>query len=156
MTESSAEDTVRTISTHYGNRPDALIEMMHDVQDQLGCVDDAAVQILADAVNRSRAEVHGVRSFYSDFTDTPKGRCVVKLCRAEACQAAGGEAIAKAIEGALGVKTGESSPDGAVTLEAVYCLGDCALSPAAMVDGELIGRATTDTILERVRGSGDE
>ena len=156
MTTNDRDEAVRAISANYHNRPDALIEMMHDVQGQLGCVDDMAVQLLADAVNRSRAEVHGVRSFYTDFTDTPKGRCVVKLCRAEACQAAGGEALANAIETALNIKTGETHADGSVSLEAAFCLGDCALAPAAMVDDTLIGRADEIKILKCVRGAPDE
>jgi len=147
-----ADEAVRAIAAAHANRPDALIEMLHDVQHRFGCVDDAAVRTLADAINRSRAEVHGVRSFYADFTDTPQGRCVVKLCRAESCQAAGGDALAADLERDLGTATGTTSPDGAVTLEAVYCLGNCALSPAAMIDGELIGRANRDTVLSRVKG----
>lgn len=150
MTETEEDDTVCAIAAGHGDRPDALIEMLHDVQDRFGCVSDAAVRVLAHAINRSRAEVHGVRSFYTDFTATPKGRCVVKLCRAESCQAAGGEAVAAEIERALDLNTGETSANGAVTLEAVYCLGDCALSPAAMVNGELIGRADALAILARI------
>ena len=156
MTTHDRDEAVRAISANYQNRPDALIEMMHDIQGEFGCVDDAAVQILAQAINRSRAEVHGVRSFYTDFTDTAKGRCVVRLCRAEACQAAGGEALASAIETALNIKTGETHADGSVSLEAAFCLGDCALSPAAMVNDRLIGRADEQKILNWVRGASDE
>ena len=99
MKTHDTEQAVRSIAAAYDNRPDALIEMLHDVQQQFGCVDDAAVQQLALAINRSRAEVHGVRSFYTDFTTTPKGRCVVKLCRAESCQAAGSETLAAEMAG---------------------------------------------------------
>lgn len=147
MKTHDTEQAVRSIAAAYDNRPDALIEMLHDVQQQFGCVDDAAVQQLALAINRSRAEVHGVRSFYTDFTTTPKGRCVVKLCRAESCQAAGSETLAAEIESALAVRSGETRADGAVSLEAVFCLGNCALSPAAMVDETLIGRADAARIL---------
>ncbi|MEE2565691.1 NAD(P)H-dependent oxidoreductase subunit E [Hyphobacterium marinum] len=154
MNGSEADEAVRAIAAAHANRPDALIEMLHDVQHRFGCVDDAALRTLAHAINRSRAEVHGVRSFYTDFTEEPQGRCVVKLCRAESCQAAGGDALAADLERDLGCSTGATSPDGGVTLEAVYCLGNCALSPAAMVDGDLIGRADRDTILARVKGGG--
>lgn len=153
MNGPEADEAVRAIAAAHDNRPDALIEMLHDVQDRFGCVDDAAVRALADAINRSRAEVHGVRSFYTDFTTAPKGRCVVKLCRAESCQAAGGETLAADLERELGCASGTTSDDGNVTLEAVYCLGNCALSPAAVINGELIGRADRDAVLSRVKGS---
>ncbi len=125
---------------------DALLEILHEIQHQLGYVPAEAVPILADTLNISRAEVHGVITFYHDFRDKPAGRCVVKLCRAEACQAVGCESVAAEAERLLGAQFGETSPDGAVTLETVYCLGNCALGPSALVDGELYGRVTAERL----------
>ena len=134
-------DEVRGICARHGQRADALIEILIDVQHARGCIADADVGVIAEALNLSRAEVHGVRSFYADFSTTPKGRCVVKLCRAEACQSVGSDALAEQLRARLGLDFGQTSRDGAHTLEAVYCLGNCALGPAAMVNGRLIGRA---------------
>lgn len=130
----------------FANRPDALIEIFHALQARLGCVPPAAIAPIAKAINRSRAEVHGVFTFYHDFRDRPAGRHVVKLCRAEACQAVGCEALAAQAETALGTEFGTTSADGRVTLEAVYCLGNCALGPAALVDGELHGLLNTSKL----------
>jgi formate dehydrogenase subunit gamma len=98
------------------------------------------VPIIAQALNLSRAEVHGVVTFYHDFTSKPRGRRVLRLCRAEACQAAGGEALASHAQSRLGVDFGSTTADGRVTLESVYCLGLCSVSPSAMLDGRLIAR----------------
>jgi formate dehydrogenase subunit gamma len=96
--------------------------------------------MIAQALNLSRAEVHGVFTFYHEFRKEPAGRHVVKLCRAEACQAAGGDALAARAEHALGIGIGATSADGAVTLEPIYCLGLCATAPSAMIDGRVVGR----------------
>ncbi len=117
-----------------------LLEILHAVQREFGCVPQAAQRLIAESLNLSRAEVHGVASFYHDFREAPAGRHVLKICRAEACQSMGGEALANAAARSLGVALGETSKDGAVTLEAVYCLGQCACAPAAMLDGRVIGR----------------
>lgn len=137
---------IESICRRYGDRPEALIEILHDVQAQAGCVSDEAVQVIADRLNLSRADVHGVRSYYSDFTTEKDGRCVVRLCRAEACKAVGADMLADAVETRLGVKTGETAADGSVSVKTVFCLGDCALGPAAMIGDQLIGRATPDRI----------
>ena len=118
----------------------ALMPILRALQAEFGYIDEAAVPIVADVLNLSRAEVHGVVSFYHDFRRAPAGRHVIRLCRAEACQAAGGEALAARAEAALGVETGATTGDGAVTLEAVYCLGLCAVAPSALVDGRVVGR----------------
>jgi formate dehydrogenase subunit gamma len=110
------------------------------VQEALGYIPDSALPIVAEALNISRAEIYGVVTFYHDFRREPPGRHVVKLCRAEACQAMGGREVAAHLKKRLGVDFGETSPDGRVTLEAVYCLGLCATAPSAMVDGRLVGR----------------
>ena len=128
------------IALHYGNKPDALIEILHDLQEEHGFVAEAAIPVLANALNLSRADVHGVVSFYHDFKRKPQGRHTVKVCQAESCQAMGSSTLASAIERTLIISFGETTADGRITLEAVYCLGNCALSPAIMVDGRLIGR----------------
>ncbi|MQA66333.1 MAG: formate dehydrogenase subunit gamma [Alphaproteobacteria bacterium] len=127
------------ICGEHGNRPDALIEILHGIQVCLGYVPGTTLNAIARALNLSRAEVHGVVTFYHDFRDAPAGRHVVKLCRAEACQAVGCETLATHAEQALGTRFGTTSADGKVTLEAVYCLGNCALGPSAMVDGDIHG-----------------
>jgi formate dehydrogenase subunit gamma len=130
----------REIALRYGNRPDSLLEILHDLQEELGFVPEAALPALAKALNLSRAEVHGVVTFYHDFRREPAGRHVIKVCRAEACQSMRGNELAAMIERYLQVKMGQTTADGAITVEAVYCLGNCALSPAIMVDGKLVGR----------------
>jgi formate dehydrogenase subunit gamma len=110
------------------------------LQDAFGCVPELAEPMVAEALNLSRAEVHGVVTFYHDYRREPAGRHVLKLCRAEACQATGGDALAARAEAKLGVKLGNTTPNGSVTLEAVYCLGLCATSPSAMLDGRVVGR----------------
>jgi formate dehydrogenase subunit gamma len=119
-----------------------LLPILHEMQETFGVVGDEAVALIAAALNLTRAEVHGVVSFYHDFRKTPAGRKIVKLCRAEACQARGGREVQARVEQALGVVMGETTRDGAVTLEPVYCLGLCASGPAALVDGEPVARLT--------------
>lgn len=146
MPEKTVEETATSIAAQRGNRPDELLEILHDVQGALGYVPEAVVPVLAKALNLSRAEVHGVVTFYHDFRSQPAGRHVLKLCRAEACQSMGGEAIVERAEDRLGVACGSTSADGAVTLEATYCLGLCATAPSAMIDGRLIGRMTASRL----------
>jgi formate dehydrogenase subunit gamma len=117
-----------------------LLPVLHALQAEFGVLGEAAERFVADALNLSRAEVHGVITFYGDFRRAPAGRHVLKLCQSEACQAAGGEALAARAVTRLGVTMGTTAPDGSVTLEAVYCLGLCATAPAAMIDGRVIGR----------------
>jgi len=117
-----------------------LLPILHAMQEEFGYIDRAAVPMIADALNITRAEVHGVVTFYHDFRDKPAGRHVLKLCRAEACQAAGGDALAMRAESRLGVALGNATADGRVSLEPVYCLGLCSVSPSAMLDGKVVGR----------------
>ena len=131
---------VEEILVRHALRAGALLPILHDLQEALGCVPDAAVPLIAEALNLSRAEVHGTISFYHDFRNAPAGAHTLRLCRAEACQAAGGDAVAAHAEQALGVAIGHTTPDGGVTLEAVYCLGLCASGPAALLDGKLVAR----------------
>jgi len=135
-----AAQAATAMAQRYGNRPDALLEMLHDLQHEEGFIAEAALPALAKALNLSRAEVHGVVTFYHEFRRAPAGRHVVKVCRAEACQSMGGRALEAAIRKSLHIGFGETTSDGAITLEAVYCLGNCALSPAIMVDEKLVGR----------------
>ncbi len=130
----------REIALRYGNRADALLEILHDLQEDLGFIPEAALPALAKALNLSRAEVHGVVTFYHDYRREPAGRHVIKVCRAEACQSMRGNELSAMIERFLKVKLGQTTADGAITVEAVYCLGNCALAPAVMVDGKLVGR----------------
>ena len=130
----------REIALRYGNRPDALLEILHDLQEHLGFIPEAALPALAKALNLSRAEVHGVVTFYHDYRREPAGRHVIKVCRAEACQSMGANELVSMIARFLKVKLGQTTADGAITLEAAYCLGNCALSPAVMVDDRLVGR----------------
>ncbi len=117
-----------------------LLPILHALQDEFGYIAEAAEPLIAEFLNISRAEVHGVVTFYRDFRRTPAGRHVLKLCRAEACQSAGGDALAARAEASLGVSMGSTAPDGSVTLEPVYCLGLCAIAPSAMLDGRVVGR----------------
>jgi formate dehydrogenase subunit gamma len=117
-----------------------LLPVLHDLQDFFGYIPLEAERLIAEKLNLSRAEVHGTVTFYHDFRHEPAGAHVLKLCRAEACQSAGGEALARRAEGALGISTGETTKDGKTTLEAVYCLGLCAVAPSAMLDGRVVGR----------------
>ena len=139
-------DTVRRIVSDLKGRPGPLLEVLHAIQAALGYVPDGAVPLVAEELNMTRAEVHGVVTFYHYFRQTPPGQHVVSLCRAEACQSMGADALAEHVKGRLGVDFHETTGDGQFSLEPVYCLGNCACSPAAMVDGELHGRLTPERI----------
>ncbi len=140
MPVESDEALVRGIIDTHRDMDGAALPILQKVQAELGCIPDFALPIVAEALNISRAEIFGIVTFYHDFRREPAGRHVLKLCRAEACQSAGGRRIAARLIEALGIDFGETSPDGRVTLEAVYCLGLCACAPSAMLDGTVIGR----------------
>ena len=124
----------------------ALLPVLHAVQAEFGFVAWEAFPVIADALNISQAEVRGVVSFYHDFRLEPAGRHVLKICKAEACQSMGCDTLAAHIEARHALKPGETMPDGSLTIENVYCLGNCGLAPAALLDDELIGRVTCDRI----------
>jgi len=124
--------------------PGALLPVLHGIQDALGHVPEAAVPLIAREMNLSRADVHGVISFYHYFRQQPAGKHVIYLCRAESCQAMGAVTLEKHVKQRLGVDFHQTTRDGQYTLEPVYCLGNCACSPAMMVDGELHGRVTPE------------
>ena len=131
-----------------------LLPILHGIQDEFGYVPQEVLPVIAEALNLSRAEVYGVVTFYHDYRSRPAGRHVLKLCQAEACQSMGSDAIAARMKALLGIGFHETTKDGAVTLEPVYCLGLCACSPSAMLDGEVIGRldaAKVDEIVAEVR-----
>jgi formate dehydrogenase subunit gamma len=133
---------VVAIVNAFKHQPGALMPILRRIQDDLGWVPPESIPLIADELNLTRAEVHGVVSFYHDFHHAPPGRNVIRLCRAESCQAMGAVALADHARKRLGVDFGGTSDDGAVTLEAVYCLGNCACSPAVVINGELLGRVT--------------
>ena len=150
----SAARAAEIISAEMG-REGPLLPILHGLLEAFGYVPEPAVPMVADALNLSRAEVHGVVTFYHDFRREPAGRHVLKLCRAESCQAMGSERLAAHLEDKLGLRFGETSVDGEVTLEAVYCLGLCALSPTALVDDRVVARLDEkrlDAILAEVAG----
>jgi formate dehydrogenase subunit gamma len=118
----------------------AMLPVLHALQTEFGYVDPACIPMIADALNVSRAEVHGVISFYHDFRTEPAGRHVLKICRAEACQSMGVDRLLSHLQSAHGLSPGGTSPDGNLTVEAVYCLGHCAASPACLIDDEPVGR----------------
>jgi formate dehydrogenase subunit gamma len=134
------EARARELIAAHAGRQGATLPALHALQEAFGFIPDEAVALVADALNLSRAEVHGVVSFYHDFRRTPPGAHRLKLCRAEACQSMGGDALTARARERLGIGWGETTPDGAVTLEPVYCLGLCACAPSAMLDGKPIGR----------------
>jgi formate dehydrogenase subunit gamma len=134
------EGRARALIAEHAGLPGALLPILHALQEHFGYVDPAALPFIAEALNLSRAEVHGVVTFYHDFRQTPPGRHVVRVCRAEACQSMGADRLAAHIKARLGIDFHQTSADGRVTLEPVFCLGDCACSPALMLDGKLHGR----------------
>jgi len=140
--DSTTQETVSSVVERLKDTPGALLPILHGIQNALGYVPPAAVPIIADGLNLSRAEVHGVISFYHYFRDTKPGRHTIHLCRAEACQAMNQKATEAHAKQTLGVDYHGTTTNGAFTLEPVYCLGNCACSPAMMVDGELYGRVT--------------
>ena len=145
------EHDVRRILAQYKDRPGPLLEVLHAVQGAFGFIPPQAIGPIAEGLNLSRAELHGVITFYHYFRSTPPGRHVLKLCRAESCQAMGADALAAHAEARLGVSFHESTPEGHFSLEPVYCLGLCACSPALLLDGEPHGRVTPqrlDALLE--------
>ncbi len=142
------------IISEHGKQEGATLPILHALQEAFGYVPEPAIPMVAAALNLSRAEVYGVFTFYHDFRKLPAGRHVLKLCRAEACQAAGGDALAARAETQLGVAIGNTTADERVTLEPIYCLGLCATAPSAMLDGRVVGRldeARLDTLISETR-----
>lgn len=156
MPDAELSEQVRLIAADHAARPGGLLPALHALQERFGHVPAEAATILGDVFNLSRAEVHGVITFYHDFRTAPPGRHVVKLCRAEACQSMGARRLEAHARKTTGIGFGETTEDGALTLEAVYCLGACAAAPAVMVDGEPVGRvdvAGFDRIVANLRSA---
>lgn len=134
--------------------PGASLPILHALQEAFGYVPPEAVPLVADALILSRAEVVGILNFYHDFRQEPAGRHTLRVCRAESCQSMGCEALVRHLERRLGIRMGETTPDGALTLETVYCLGNCALSPAMLMDDTLHGRVSrqrADRVVDAAR-----
>src|SRR5436190_152602 len=141
---------ISTIIDALKNKPGALLPILHAIQDEIGHIPPEAVPLIARELNLTRADVHGVISFYHDFRSEKPGRHIVKICQAESCQAMGSVALTSAAKEHLGISFHETTKDQALTLEPVYCLGNCALSPAIMVDGHLHGRVTHERFVQVV------
>jgi formate dehydrogenase subunit gamma len=147
-------DAVEGAIMRHRDRPGALLPILHDIQEALHHVPPDSLPVIASALNLSRAEVHGVVSFYHDFRESASGRHMLRVCRAESCQAVGANALLNHAHKLLGIPLHGTTADGAITLEAVYCLGNCALSPAIEVDGKVYGRMTEqrlDRMVEAMR-----
>jgi len=149
-------DTAHVVERIQGlqHLPGALLPILHSLQEEFGYIDDAMIPLIAEGLNISHAEVHGVISFYHDFRRAPAGRHVLQICRAESCQSMGCNSLIAHVEKNLGVKLGETTADRNITLRPVYCLGNCALSPAVMLDGQPYGRvsaAVADSLIENAR-----
>lgn len=143
---------VRAVLSRRADEPGALLPILHEVQDQLGCIPADVVPEIAGALNLSRAEVHGVITYYHHFRSEPAGRHVIQVCRAEACQALGAEALLAHAERRLGCRSHASSSDGRYTLEPVFCLGLCASSPAIVIDEHLHARVSP-AVFDRLIGA---
>src|SRR6185312_15535834 len=152
MERNETEIASRTLAVvdEWSDAEGPLLPILNGVQKEFGYVPAEALPVIAKALNISRADVYGVFSFYHDYRDHPAGRHVLKVCRAESCQAMGGDEMADRLREALGVDWHQTSKDGAVTLEPVYCLGLCACSPSAMLNGEVFGRLDEEKIGEIV------
>lgn len=144
--DEAARDAVLEAIHSATGKADSLLPILHGIQDALGHVPSGAIPLVAQALNLSRAEVHGVVSFYHHFRSAPPGRHVIKLCRAEACQAMGARLLERHVKARLGVEYGATTADGLFTLESVYCLGNCACAPSAMIDEKVHGRLSAGKI----------
>ncbi|GAA3862704.1 formate dehydrogenase subunit gamma [Streptomyces sp. NPDC003631] len=148
----TTEAAVGAIAAAHRGQRGPLLPILHAIQAELGHVPQEAVAILARELNLSRADVHGVVSFYHDFRREPAGRTTVRICRAEACQALGADALVNSARDRTGLALGETRADGSLTVEQVFCLGNCALGPSVEVNGEVLGRMSA----ERLRSIVDE
>jgi formate dehydrogenase subunit gamma len=146
-------DLARTLIDRKRETPGATLPILHDLQEQFGYIDDRVIPLIAEALNISRAETLGVISFYHDFRRFPVDGTVLKLCRAESCQAMGCEDLVSHLEREHGIKVDDAEDGADLHVESVYCLGNCALSPSALIDGEPIGRLDRDRIDAIVAGA---
>ena len=147
------------IISRFGARPEMLVQILHAFIERYGYIGDDGIRQIAGELNLSRAEVHGVVSFSHDFRTTPPGRHTIRICQSEACQAMGSRDLTAHAESRVGVSIGETTADGRISLEPVYCLGNCACAPAVMIGDSVHGRVDTgrlDSLIERCGGDGDE
>jgi len=149
------EDVARAVVARLAPLDGATLPILHALQEEFGYIDPAATALIADALNMSRAEVHGAITFYHDFRAAPAGKRVIKICRAEACQANGVEQLVEELRSRSGL-TPDAAGDARLTIETVYCLGNCALGPSALVDGELVGRLDADRLAALCSGGSTE
>ena len=140
----SLAETVEMVVAEHKHKVGALLPILHGIQAQLGYIPEEAVPMIARDLNLSRAEIHGVISFYHDFRSQPAGENVVQLCRAESCQAMGSNALEQHARHRLGIDYGETTADGRITLEPVYCLGNCACSPSIRINDDVYARVSLD------------
>ena len=148
------ESIASEIISSFDARPEMLVQVLHLFTERFSCVSEQAVRQIADELNLSRADVHGVVSYYEDFHSTPRGKRVLRICQAESCQAMGSRALTAHAENALGIRLGETTNDGGTTLEAVYCLGNCACSPAVVIDNKVHGRVSSEKLDDLLNGPG--
>jgi len=146
MTEStSIQETVQSVITTLKDKPGALLPILHGIQDALGYIPAESVPAIAQGLHLSRAEVHGVISFYHYFRDTPPGKQTIHICRAESCQAMGGKQLEQHVKDQLGIDYHETTADGQFSLEPVYCLGNCACSPAIQIGDDIYGKVSAQS-----------
>ena len=148
----SLREIVKSAVESHRDRVGPLLPVLHSVQEKLGYVPQEAVPMIAGAMNLSRAEIHGVMSFYHDFRSEPAGRHIVHLCRAEACQAMGARGLEQHARDRLGIEFGQTTADGLFTLEPVYCLGNCACSPSIRINDEIYARVSPELFDELISG----
>ncbi len=148
--------TIQAIVNAHQHRPGATLPILHDIQAALGFIPDEAIAIVAHGLNLSRAEIYGVVTFYADFRTTPPGRHILQICRGEACQAKGSRDLEDHARRALGIDFHETTADGAISLEPVFCLGNCACSPSVRLGDEILGRvdaAVFDDLVAEARAN---
>ncbi|HSD73871.1 MAG TPA: formate dehydrogenase subunit gamma [Steroidobacteraceae bacterium] len=153
--EPAARAEIDAVIARLKGEPGPLLLVLHAVQDALGHIPPAAVPVIADALNLSRAEVHGCLTFYHYFRDYPAGRHTIRICRAEACQSMNADALVEHAKQRLAIDFHQTTPDGGLSLEPVYCLGNCACSPAVMIDRTLYGRVTPERFDELLEEWGE-
>jgi formate dehydrogenase subunit gamma len=146
----SLREIVESAVESHRDRVGPLLPVLHSIQEKLGYVPQEAVPMIAGAMNLSRAEIHGVMSFYHDFRNEPAGQHIVHLCRAEACQAMGARGLEQHARDRLGIEFGQTTSDGLFTLEPVYCLGNCACSPSIRINDEIHARVSPELFDELI------
>ena len=145
---------MQTLIDHHKHLPGGLLPLLHAVQNCFGYIPASAIADIAVGLNLSKAEVHGVISFYHDFKTKPVGHHMVQICRAEACQSMGSRELEEHVKTSLGIGYGETTPDGFITLEPVYCLGNCASSPSVRIDDDVYARVDKKRFDSLIAGLG--